>query len=307
MLRECPRITAKALMVWPEVWEQHTGSTMNTQSHWNLFGNPNQGSDVQNVSVARAGRTRFRAGRRLLRPWASLVSVLAAGWACRASDCTLFQTAPSYTSTNGLNLVAAADLNRDGNPDLVAAGWDGLPLTTMLGNGDGSFQEPRGFPGIYRPTAIAVGDVNNDSWPDVVAVDQQSDIVTFLGQGDGTLQSGLTTGRPGQSATSVALADFDKDGKLDAVVTDPGHYPHVQIFQGQGDGTFTYLSTCDAGSSPTIAMAGDLNADGMLDLVVGNLDSADVSIVLGLGDATFASPVQYGVGTGSRGRGHQRL
>src|SRR5207248_1966289 len=66
---------------------------------------------------------------------------------------------------------------------------------------------------------VAVGDVNNDGWPDVL-VTPYNGVKLFMNQGDGTFtdvtaESGLSNPSWG---TSAAFVDFDRDGWLDLVV-----------------------------------------------------------------------------------------
>jgi len=67
--------------------------------------------------------------------------------------------------------------------------------------------------------------------------------------------------------TSVAVGDFNGDGKLDLAVTDYGNNT-VSIFSGNGDGTFTLKSSPATGSGPNAIAVGDFNGDGIPDLAV---------------------------------------
>jgi hypothetical protein len=87
---------------------------------------------------------------------------------------------------------------------------------------------------------------------------------------------------------SVATSDFNHDGRTDVVVA---CNTQLQIFLGNGDGTF---QTSVAYSYPLGALSvavADLNRDGNLDLVVGNVNS--VSVQFGNGDGTFQAQVTY--------------
>ena len=55
-----------------------------------------------------------------------------------------------------------------------------------------------------------------------------------------------------------------------------------------------------AGTNPTSVAAGDFNGDGKLDLVVANGGSGNVSILLGNGDGTFQTHLDYGVASAPR-------
>src|ERR1019366_2828450 len=100
---------------------------------------------------------------------------------------------------------------------------------------------------------------------------------------------------------SVAVGDFNGDGKADMVVLDQGT-GSVSIFLGNGNGTFQTAVNYDAGylgglgSVPTAVVVGDFNGDGRADLAVANYNN-HVSVLLGNGDGTFQAPLNYSAGS----------
>jgi hypothetical protein len=101
---------------------------------------------------------------------------------------------------------------------------------------------------------------------------------------------------------SIALADFNGDGRVDLAVADNviGVGPRVSVMLGNGDGSFQSPQHFIAGANPRSVMAADFNGDGIIDLVVTNFDlqsSNTVSVLLGVGDGTFQQPpMSYTVG-----------
>ena len=93
---------------------------------------------------------------------------------------------------------------------------------------------------------------------------------------------------------SFAVADFNHDGKLDLAVVGG----ELQIFLGNGDGTFQKPINYRVGKSPGSVAVADFNGDGKLDLAVANYLSSTVSILFGNGDGTFQTPTTLNVPTG---------
>ena len=125
-------------------------------------------------------------------------------------------------------------------------------------------------------------------------------MAVLINAGNGTLGY-LTQYTTGTCPTSLAAGDFDRDGKMDLVVTDAGdtgdRNSGTNYFRGKGDGTFDAGIRYKAGVVPYFAAAADLNGDGKMDLAIANAGlqgtGAGIGIMLGNGDGTFATPVLY--------------
>ena len=171
--------------------------------------------------------------------------------------------AGGYNST----WITAADLNRDGNMDVVtfsicnSVGTGVGGVGVLLGNGDGSFQPavrygsggPGGFGG-----AVAVADVNGDSKQDLVATNgDPATIGILLGNGDGSFQPAVTAPTGGSFPLSGALAidDLNQDGLPDAAVTQCApmgcvHGGFVAVLLHVGDTATTTTLSSSSNPSP---------------------------------------------------------
>jgi hypothetical protein len=225
-------------------------------------------------------------------------------------------------TTAGVVLPPAlvADFNKDGHNDVIVP--DGVNNFVYLqGFGDGSFQsavdyysEPPTSAGNGYQTSlgIASGDFKGDGNTDFVVGNfpvfgQHAGYITvFLSDGKGALSPGVNYG---SALTSfqfqfVAVGDFNGDGKLDIAATDAAN-GGVQIFTGNGDGTFTVGSTypTDTGTYSTLGIiAGDFNGDGKTDLAVVNNSGStngDVGVLINNGTGGFNPVVNYPTGTTS--------
>ena len=100
----------------------------------------------------------------------------------------------------------------------------------------------------------------------------------------------------GTGPYSVAVGDFNRDGKLDLVVANYPSVFTVSVLLGNGDGTFQSQVTYPVGRQPISVAVADLNGDGQLDLAVADFTDGFVSVLLGNGDGTFQPSVEYPTG-----------
>ncbi|WP_281175964.1 beta strand repeat-containing protein [Edaphobacter aggregans] len=207
-------------------------------------------------------------------------------------------------------VVGSADFNQDGIPDLVVSDHANNQMAVYLGNGDGTFRGTGLFPTAPAPWNHAIGDINGDGNPDLVIADDINDaqgqnITILLGNGDGTFRQGTYLVGGVTSSGSVALADFNGDGKLDIAATEePAN--SVFVFLGNGDGTFQakttyvmdpmYPCTTPAACGPYHISLGDFNQDGKKDIITANAEGESISVLLGNSDGTFQAAKMYPAG-----------
>jgi len=185
--------------------------------------------------------------------------------------------------------------------DLAVANQTAGTVSILHGNGDGTFTvEPLlTLPSGAGPTAIAVGDFNDDGFADLAVVNKNANTVSiFLGNGDETFQT-PTTITTGNAPTSIVAEAFNPNapGIVDLAVTNSTDNT-LQIFLGNGKGGFTNGVTYNTGVTPVFVASADVNLDGNLDLLVADSGAAtsansvgnSVSVFLGNGDGTFILP-----------------
>ncbi len=205
----------------------------------------------------------------------------------------------SLGTGNSPRSVTYGDFNGDGKLDLAIANYLDNTVSILLGNGDGTFQTQTTYAVGSGPYAIITCDFNGDGILDLaVANDGAGTVSILLGKGDGTFQTHFDY-QAGLSAVALASGDFNGDGYLDLCVVDLT-LNQVSIFLGNGNGTFNAPLTYATGTFPVSVAVGDFNGDGKLDLVVANSDfgatGGSVSVLLGKGDGTFLTQLQYNTG-----------
>ncbi len=192
--------------------------------------------------------------------------------------------------------VGAADLNGDGNPDLIATEYTANSVSVLLGSGDGTFQSLQPYSVGAGPTRVTVADLRGNGKADLIVSNLVDGTVSvLLGNGDGTFQDQHIFA-VGNGASWVAVADVNGDGNPDLAVTNYTS-AQVSVLLGNGDGTFQPPQPFDVGSTPRDVAVADVNGDGAVDLVVANAGDDTLSVLLGQGDGTFQSQKTYAVGT----------
>jgi hypothetical protein len=206
----------------------------------------------------------------------------------------------------GPRWIAIADVNRDGNPDILATNADSGSVSVFLGDGSGHFHPAPGSPFAcgHEPNDIGIADMNGDGNLDLVIPNHQAPTITvLLGDGKGSFRpapSSPTDVHSYPHPHGVAVADFNGDGHPD-VVTDSWGNNQVELLIGDGAGGLkTPGQFFPTGHRPYERLrTADFNRDGHPDLVTTNLDDGTVSILLGDGHGGFhpapGSPFPAGV------------
>jgi hypothetical protein len=83
---------------------------------------------------------------------------------------------------------------------------------------------------------------------------------------------------------------------MDDIAAVDGSYGMLHVMLSNGDGTFDEHQVVELGLVPEGAFFGELNGDGVLDIVVGNTKDGTVSVFLGKGDGTLLEARTFFVG-----------
>jgi hypothetical protein len=227
---------------------------------------------------------------------------------------SVFFAGSSLTAGTEPIQVAVGDFNGDGKLDMVIVNFNCTfspifqcngpgSVSIFLGNGDGTFHARTDFGVGVGPVSVVVGDFNGDGKLDLATANLVGNTVSvLLGNGDGTFQPNVEY-PTGTGPSFVAVGDFNRDGKIDVAVANVTSNT-ISILLGNGDGTFQTNVDYATGTGPQGVGIGDFNGDGKLDLAVNDLNCPNfpvcgpgmVSILLGNGDGTFRTHVEYPTG-----------
>ncbi len=176
-----------------------------------------------------------------------------------------------------------ADLNDDGEIDVVTCDTAGDSVSVLLGNGDGTFQAAVVYPMGSGPHGMALLDVDGDGDIDVMSANTGSENLALRrNNGDGTFGpvSFLASGVSGTWA--MAAGDMNGDNITDVVVG--GRFStDVRVHLSNGDGTFSMQPAAATGGQTWMIVLGDVNGDRKLDVASANGPTGNGAILLGNG------------------------
>jgi len=194
--------------------------------------------------------------------------------------------------------LAIADLNGDGRLDIVTGNvsftaQDGS-VTTLLGLPGGTFGMRTDYKTSGGVLSVAVGDLNGDGKPDIVASDGAGPGITVVPSkaSGGFLAPGYYP--TGSFHPGLAVSDLTGDSRPDVAVPNASTFPSASVLAGQPGGTLDAgISYGPVRSGRAIAVA-DMNGDGLKDLVVAS-NPGVVAVQLGLPGGGYGPNTDYAV------------
>lgn len=205
---------------------------------------------------------------------------------------TCFSIAPGSAATAGNYVMSSvpADLNNDGNKDVVVANYLSKTIGVLFGTGTGSLMPMVSYTlGVTpAPNCIAIGDVNSDGNKDVISSNQASnDIAVLMGSPSGTLSAPIFYSLSGSPLT-IALSDMDGDSNLDIVCSSSTNFA---VLKGSATGTFSSASYYPSGVFVVSLKLIDVNGDSKKDVVSCGGDK--VSVCFGSATGTLSAATIY--------------
>jgi len=205
--------------------------------------------------------------------------------------------------------IATGDFNRDGRADLVTDSWGNDQVEVLFGDSVELFKTPGVFYKVgKRPyQRVRVADINQDGADDILTTNTEGNNVTvLLADGRGGFDEGPGSPYPcGDAPFGIALGDINADGKPDlAIINSPGSMAEgkgkngLSILLGAGKGRFTTMkgSPYEAGKIPNRVAIGDIDGDGVNDIITSDNDSNKIYLFLmnKNGTVLLQSPIAVG-------------
>jgi hypothetical protein len=206
------------------------------------------------------------------------------------------------------NAIQNMDLDGDGVDELLVVNFDDATVA-VVDRENSATGLPRGVVGVVPvgkgPLATSPAiDLDGDGRRDIVVANRDDGSVSVLrSRGDRSFD--VSTYRVGPQPGAVNAADLDGDGKPEIIASNGGGST-VTVLVNRGDGTFAAGVDYAVGGAPAFAVVNDIDGDGPVDLVVPSGDGV-LTILKGVGDATFPQAMRVPLPSGATARGSAQL
>ncbi|MFN8607463.1 MAG: FG-GAP-like repeat-containing protein [Vulcanimicrobiota bacterium] len=250
--------------------------------------NSNGQIDFTNLTISKRGVYRITASAAGV---PSVVSnpIVVGGGAVNANK--IASIANAGATLGGIFSVHSADLNGDGNLDLVSSFFDDNLIAVYLGNGSGGFAAPinRTVAGA-GPQDFTIADFDGDGKADLaIPASLLNTVLFFKGVGDGTFNAPVSV-NVGTNPVDAAVGDFNGDGRPDLAVAN-FNSNNITILLNNNSFAFTAstLNLATGTDRPAGLVVTDINGDGRADLAVADFQNDKMEFYLGNGNGTFGA------------------
>ncbi len=186
--------------------------------------------------------------------------------------------------------IISADFDNDGNADLATVNEYSGDVSVLYGFGDGTFMPAQSFTTEAGQRFMVAADFNSDGFIDLAT--NGTAISILLGSSSGFSTPLLITGA-GVQFNPIAAADITNDGIPDLVFAS-SFFDTVNLFPGDGDGTFGPSQSFPSPGNPCCIVSGDFDSDSVLDIALANSVSDDISVYASDGAGGFQNPISSG-------------
>lgn len=176
--------------------------------------------------------------------------------------------------------VAALDIDRDGDLDLVSANSGLNTISLMLGDGAGAFAAPVELATGEGPRALLVADVNKDTHADLITSDRDANALSLFVNDVAGLFLTRVSIPTGENPRMALAEDLNNDGWLDLVVSNPGS-SNLGIHMGAGNGGFEPVVFVALDGNPTRIVLADFTGEGTEDVLAVMFDDPDDTLSSG--------------------------
>jgi len=186
--------------------------------------------------------------------------------------------------------ITSGDFDGNGFADIAVANGSDNNVGVFINKGDGTFaaQVPNTTDG--NPISVLAGQLNGDSNLDLISANAGgNDSSVLLNTGSNGVFGPKTDIPLTNTPTCVALGDFDGDNDIDAAF--PNVLGNIVVAKNDGNGAFSttaFPSNNLLGTNTKAAIAGDMNDDGKVDLVIA--DTGNDRVVVWFNSGNTAAP-----------------
>lgn len=223
------------------------------------------------------------------------------GWRFIAGNPASFGAATNYASAASNYGLATADIDKDGDSDILSAHCTPFTIKRLLNNGTGTFTAGTDIANGNCTGFVVTGDFNKDGAVDIATTitnNTNSHIQIYINNGSGTFATGVTY-PAGNHAYALATADLNNDGNLD-IATANYFGNSVSVFLGNANGTFNAKVDYAAGSTATDITLGDIDNNGTVDVIVAQSGNGRIGVLKNNGQGVLAARDEYLTGTSPR-------